>query len=82
MSKKEKVYLTTYPHLVNQWHPSKNGDLDLAKITHGSKQTVWWACERCGGEWSARVYNRTLNSSGCSRPDHLLDHQLDIHHLT
>ena len=65
MAKREKVYLTAYPHLMSEWHPEKNGDLDPTKITHGSKKKVWWKCSAQGHTWEAVVYSRALNGAGC-----------------
>ena len=63
-STKERIYLTAYPHLTTEWHPEKNGDLDPAKITHGSNRKVWWVC-RAGHEWESTVYNRAQLGKGC-----------------
>ena len=63
MAKREKIYLTAYPHLIAEWHPTKNWNLDPAKVTHGSGKKVWWVC-RAGHEWVARVNART-SVRGC-----------------
>ena len=55
---------TNYPHLVPQWHPSRNGDLTPDVITVASGKKVWWQCEN-GHEWDATVANRTRIGSGC-----------------
>ena len=34
--------LTPYPHLVKEWHPTKNGDLTPKDVTYGSNKKVWW----------------------------------------
>ncbi len=65
MTEREKVCLTEYPHILSEWHPEKNGNLDPTKITHGSDKKVWWICRACGREWEASVSNRTIHSSGC-----------------
>ena len=49
--------------LLAQWHPTKNGALTPKLVTYGSKQKVWWRCER-GHEWQAAVYTRT-GGTGC-----------------
>ena len=41
-----KKYLSSYPHLVKEWHPTKNGDLNPEELTHGSNKKVWWQCLR------------------------------------
>ncbi len=54
---------TTYPELITEWHPTKNGELKPDEITYGSGKSVWWLCKN-GHEWSATVCNRT-KGRGC-----------------
>ena len=42
--------LTSYPHLVKQWHPTKNGELTPKQLTYGSNKKVWWRCHK-GHSW-------------------------------
>ena len=49
--------------LLSQWHPTKNGDVTPKDISCGSKQKIWWRCEK-GHEWQAAVKSRT-GGSGC-----------------
>lgn len=51
------------PHLVDEWHPTKNGTLQPEDIKPGSVRTLWWQCV-CGLEWQASVSNRS-RGSGC-----------------
>ncbi len=54
-----------YPEISRQWHPTKNGKLDPAQVTPGSKKKVWWQCEK-GHEWQAAISARIRkSSSGC-----------------
>ncbi|ROR38144.1 putative zinc ribbon protein [Kitasatospora cineracea] len=39
------------PEIAAQWHPTLNGRLSLAKISHGSRRTVWWQDPGCGHAW-------------------------------
>tara|TARA_B110000263_G_C15080127_1_gene405925 strand:+ start:139 stop:576 length:438 start_codon:yes stop_codon:yes gene_type:complete len=56
--------LTSYPHLVNEWHPTKNSDLKPEDFTHGSEKKVWWQCpKREDHEWEAVIYSRSEGSS-------------------
>ena len=48
--------------LVNEWHPTKNGDLTPYGITHGVNRKAWWKCEK-GHEWEAIINNR--RKTGC-----------------
>jgi len=51
------------PHLVAQWHKSKNGELTPFDVRPGSHKKVWWWCSH-GHEWEAAINHRT-NGSGC-----------------
>lgn len=57
---------TVNPELVNQWHPTKNGDLTPYNVTMGSsRQKVWWVCRR-GHEWEVCIHARTRKrKNGC-----------------
>jgi hypothetical protein len=35
---------TIFPDLANQWHPTKNGQLDPKRIIAGSDKKLWWIC--------------------------------------
>ncbi len=39
------------PEIVAQWHPTRNGKTDLAKVSPGSRKLVWWRDADCGHEW-------------------------------
>ena len=52
-------------HLIAEWHPTRNGDLDVRTISSGSNRKVWWLGSECGHEWEALVANRSLGR-GCS----------------
>jgi hypothetical protein len=51
------------PHLVEEWHPTKNDGLTPDKITRRSGKKVWWKCQH-DHEWPATVDNR-VRGSGC-----------------
>ena len=61
-----KKFLSSYPELVKEWHPTKNDDLTPSNFTHGSMKKVWWKCHK-GHEWSAMISNRTkkIRPRGC-----------------
>jgi uncharacterized Zn-finger protein len=52
-----------YPDLARQWHPTKNGELKPRQITPGTKQKIWWLCEK-GHAYETSVLGRT-NGAGC-----------------
>ncbi len=54
----------TYPELIAQWHPTKNGKLTPANVIWTSYTKVWWLCPK-GHEWQARVYYRVHRKHAC-----------------
>jgi hypothetical protein len=46
-----------FPHLVEQWHPSKNEDKKPEDFSVGSHQKIWWRC-RNGHEWLQSINSR------------------------
>jgi len=61
-----KRFLSSYSHLVKEWHPTKNGDLSPNATTVGSGKKVWWKCPKGEDhEWEAAIRHRTSNNSGC-----------------
>ena len=50
--------LSSYPHLVKEWHPTKNGDLTPDDFTHAIRRKVWWLCSE-GHSFETEVRNRT-----------------------
>ncbi len=56
--------LSYYPHLVKEWHPTKNGELRPENFTHGSNEKVWWQCPKGEyHEWKATIHDRS--KGGC-----------------
>ena len=45
------------------WDYEKNKDLNLDKLTLGSKKTAWWKCDK-GHEWEATI-NHIYNGTRC-----------------
>jgi len=55
-----------FPEVAAEWHPTKNGDIEVTEITAGSNQRSWWQCGVSDDhEWATSVANRTRNGSGC-----------------
>jgi len=52
-----------FPHLAQEWHPTRNGTLKPADLLPHSNKKVWWICEK-GHEWKAEIKNRT-KGFGC-----------------
>lgn len=49
--------------LLQQWHPTKNGDLTPKSVTYGGHYKAWWRCEK-GHEWQAAIASRA-SGVGC-----------------
>ena len=64
MKQKKENITITHPHLLKEWHPTKNGALDPSTLTFGVAKRIWWQCEK-GHEWEARLNNRTRRGVGC-----------------
>jgi very-short-patch-repair endonuclease len=56
--------LSSYPHLVKEWHPSKNGELTPDDFTHGTHKKVWWLCSN-GHSYEQLIKNKTILKYGC-----------------
>ena len=54
---------TLFPILVDEWHKSKNGNLQPSDVTSKSHIKVWWMCNK-GHEYEASVQMRT-RGEGC-----------------
>ncbi|MED3832373.1 zinc-ribbon domain-containing protein [Peribacillus frigoritolerans] len=52
------------PALAQEWHPTKNGELNPTEVSAASNKRVWWLCEK-GHEWEAKIGNRHLLERGC-----------------
>ena len=61
-----KKYLSSYPELVKEWHPTKNGDFSSKDFTYGSNHKAWWICNK-GHSYQSAIKERTRKSraSGC-----------------
>jgi hypothetical protein len=59
----EKSVENRFPHLVVQWHPTKNNGLTPADVTCGMRKKVWWICDE-GHEWLDSISHRK-DGRGC-----------------
>lgn len=63
---RERSFGARYPHLLAQWHPTRNGKLDPYTIKPRSNQKIWWRCAECGHEWQATPAARARRpQAGC-----------------
>ena len=44
--KGENDLATLCPSLVQEWHPTENGDLKPEDVSSGSSKEVWWLCPK------------------------------------
>lgn len=56
---RERSLAARYPHLLAEWHPNRNDDLDPHALGAGSECKIWWRCATCGHEWQAAANDRT-----------------------
>jgi hypothetical protein len=54
----DKKYVSDYPELVAEWHPTKNGDKHPDDYLHGSNKKLWWQCKH-GHEWQTAISHRS-----------------------
>ena len=54
-----------HPHIADEWHPIKNGDLKPSMVTSRNNRKIWWICEK-GHEWETMISTRT-GGSGCPK---------------
>lgn len=55
---KENNLLDMFPDVVQEWHPTKNGNLSPKDVTKGSNKKVWWRCKN-GHSFKISIKNRT-----------------------
>jgi hypothetical protein len=61
-----KYWVSGWPEIVAEWHPTRNGALDPGDVSYGSGRKVWWKCPRGPDhEWRASPNNRTAGRTGC-----------------
>ena len=57
--------ITSYPHLVREWHPTLNAELTPDKVSHGSHKKVWWLCSKNHSYESVVSSRAGKQSNGC-----------------
>jgi hypothetical protein len=53
-----------YPHLAQEWHPTRNEEQHLDDFKAGSNRKFWWQCGTCRREWQTSLAKRTAGQ-GC-----------------
>lgn len=57
-------FLTCFPELATEWHPTRNGDLRPSDLSRKNGKKVWWRCQY-GHEWEATPKDRANDNTGC-----------------
>lgn len=52
------------PKIIEEWHPTKNGDLTPYDVLPSSTRQIWWLCKTCGYEWQTSPHERR-KGRGC-----------------
>lgn len=63
LGQKEDSLKVSHPHLIEEWHPEKNGTLTPEMVTKGSDKVIWWQCKN-GHTWDDTVSHR-VSGRGC-----------------
>jgi hypothetical protein len=59
-------FTITHPEIAREWHPERNSGLFPNEFSFGSRQKVWWKCEKGEDhEWYVSIGSRTANKSMC-----------------
>ena len=61
---KEKRFLSDNAQLMAAWDYEKNGELNPAELTCGSKKKVWWKCPK-GHSYQQIIHKKTSRNFGC-----------------
>lgn len=62
------LLIETHPDIATEWHPTRNGGLDLATLGTFSNKKVWWLHVDARGdvhEWQQIIRNRAYEGTGC-----------------
>jgi hypothetical protein len=63
---RSRYWIAGYPHLLAEWHLTKNGDLFPDEVSYGSRKRIWWKCSKGPDhEWCVSPSNRTSRGRGC-----------------
>jgi len=61
-----KKSVADIPHLLQEWHPIKNGGLEPIEVSFSSHKRIWWQCQvNPIHEWDATANQRTNSKTGC-----------------
>ena len=61
---RDRSFGALHTHLLDEWHPTRNGDVDPYTIKPGSERRLWWRCAYCGRDWQAPPMSRRRSVHG------------------
>jgi len=61
---RERSFGALHPHLLEEWHPTRNRGVDPFAIKPGSERRLWWRCAYCGRDWQAPPMSRRRSLRG------------------
>ena len=65
LPKEGNSFADVNPHLIHEWHPTKNGSLTPFMMKPSSPKKVWWKCSKGEDhEWQAGL-NKRSHGRGC-----------------
>jgi Probable Zinc-ribbon domain len=65
-SRGSRYWVSGYPHLLSEWHPSRNGDTFPDEVSYGSNRLIWWKCPKGDDhEWRVAPHHRASRARGC-----------------
>jgi ssDNA-binding Zn-finger/Zn-ribbon topoisomerase 1 len=67
VASREHSFGARYPHLVPEWHPTRNGEYTPYNVKPASEREIWWRCATCGHEWQATPGARSHSPRGGCR---------------
>jgi very-short-patch-repair endonuclease len=61
-----KRFLSSYPNLVKEFHPTKNGNLSPNTISSKDQKKIWWKCNKGTDHvWQTTTHHRAISKTGC-----------------
>ena len=54
-------------HILDEWHPIKNGTLNPRNVSPKTNTKVWWICTNCNYEYPMSISARTQSEQNCPR---------------
>jgi ssDNA-binding Zn-finger/Zn-ribbon topoisomerase 1 len=64
LASRDRSLAALHPQLLDEWHPTRNGDIDPCTIKPGSERRLWWRCSYCGHDWQAPPMSRRHSPRG------------------